>query len=298
MFCKKCGAELGPEEKFCRICGAPVEVAEPVAAPVAEPPVTPVAQPIPVQPPVEPQPQPQVQPQPQPQAQAQTATANQRGNGGVIAIIIAIIASVLVVILGVVLAVVLFTNDGKSSTLPTSTDTVVEEKNDTTTVNKKKTSTYKVRFGDFSAEVPDDMIYEVNDEGLYIMDEDQTWLVMLYVGEGSFAQVKNNKASLKAAFEQDGVTAKPAEIKTYGGREYVTLELVDSGDNCIYAYSKVNAMYISGMLVLDVNGEYNYDALEAMAPVIDSITYETPKTNMENSSKTKLDTGFDLAKEN
>ena len=53
MFCSKCGAQVGDNEKFCKVCGTPVKVQ-------AAPPVTQQA-------PVYQQPAPQPAPQPVPQ---------------------------------------------------------------------------------------------------------------------------------------------------------------------------------------------------------------------------------------
>ena len=47
MFCKKCGAQLNEQAKFCIICGEPVQSEADVIPATQEIPVTPVAQSIP-----------------------------------------------------------------------------------------------------------------------------------------------------------------------------------------------------------------------------------------------------------
>ena len=58
MFCSNCGSKVGDQEKFCKVCGTPVNVQ---AAPVAQPAPAPVLQPAPA-----PAPAAQYVPAPQP----------------------------------------------------------------------------------------------------------------------------------------------------------------------------------------------------------------------------------------
>ena len=63
MFCSNCGSQVGDQEKFCKVCGTPVNVqAAPVAQPAPAP--APAAQYVPAPQPVAPQPAPAVYQQP------------------------------------------------------------------------------------------------------------------------------------------------------------------------------------------------------------------------------------------
>ena len=71
MFCSNCGSQVGDQEKFCKVCGTPVNVqAAPVAQPAPAP--APAAQYVPAPQPVATQPAPAVYQQPV-QAAPQTA---------------------------------------------------------------------------------------------------------------------------------------------------------------------------------------------------------------------------------
>lgn len=69
MFCSNCGSQVGDQEKFCKVCGTPVNVQ---AATVAQPAPAPAAQYVPAPLPVATQPAPAVYQQPV-QAAPQTA---------------------------------------------------------------------------------------------------------------------------------------------------------------------------------------------------------------------------------
>lgn len=157
--------------------------------------------------------------------------------------------------------------------------------NNSNTDTPTTTSTYKVKYNDFTFNVPEDMMYEVADNELMLGDEDGTWVVELMVADGNFNQLKNNKSMLQSYFQQNGFTATPAEVKTLGGTEFVTLEMVRSGVNFVGAYAKLNSMKTAWLVAYNQANDFDYSILQKMASIISSATYSDSSNSIADSPK-------------
>lgn len=141
-------------------------------------------------------------------------------------------------------------------------------------------SSYKVKFSNFTFSIPDNMIYEVETNALYISDQDETWVVQLYIGDGNFSQIKSNSSSLQSYFMQNGIQAKPAEEKVINGNEYVTIELIEDDINMVGAYAKLNSNKFAWLLAYNQDNEIDYSIIEKIAPILTSGVYENSSYNI------------------
>lgn len=159
------------------------------------------------------------------------------------------------------------------------------------------TSTYKVKYANFTFNIPDNMVYQVTDSELMLGDEDETWVAELVISNGSFNKLKSNMGQLQGLFNQNGFDAKPAELKNIGASEFITLEMLNGGINYLSAYTKMNSMKLAWIVYHNAENTVDYDALTKINDIITTATYSEQSTNITGSSKINLDNGtiFNLA---
>ncbi len=159
------------------------------------------------------------------------------------------------------------------------------------------TSTYKVKYANFTFNIPDNMLYQVTDSELMLGDEDETWVAELVISDGSFNKLKSNMGQLQGLFNQNGFDAKPAELKNIGTSEFITLEMLNGGINYLSAYTKMNSMKLAWIVYHNAENTVDYDALTKINDIITTATYSEQSTNITGSSKINLDNGtiFNLA---
>lgn len=159
------------------------------------------------------------------------------------------------------------------------------------------TSTYKVKYANFTFNIPDNMLYQVTDSELMLGDEDETWVAELVISDGSFNKLKSNMGQLQGLFNQNGFDAKPAELKNIGTSEFITLEMLNGGINYLSAYTKMNSMKLAWIVYHNAENTVDYDALTKINDIIATATYSEQSTNITGSSKINLDNGtiFNLA---
>ena len=158
-------------------------------------------------------------------------------------------------------------------------------------------STYKVKYANFTFNIPDNMVYQVTDSELMLGDEDETWVAELVISDGSFNKLKSNMGQLQGLFNQNGFDAKPAELKNIGTSEFITLEMLNGGINYLSAYTKMNSMKLAWIVYHNAENTVDYDALTKINDIITTATYSEQSTNITGSSKINLDNGtiFNLA---
>ncbi len=280
MNCKKCGAPLGETDQFCKNCGATVNVTENdnnqqiVVESLGQ----------------------------QPMNNQQVNYNSQPLNGGNISptksnnnlkyIIVGIVIVVVVFGLVAVLGLKMFNNNYTKNNGYSNNNS----SNNTGITNTSSTSSYKVRFNDFTFSVPDNMIYQQNTNSLLIGDEANTWAAQLEIGEGNYSQLKANKGQMATILQQHGYNCTAATEKTFGGVEFITMEMSTGGTNAIAAFARINSMYFTAITAMSQDNEFNYKILENIAPIISSAELTTVSNSI--SSNTQLDmSGFeDLAK--
>lgn len=223
-----------------------------------------------------------------------------------------LIAGVAGAIVVVVLAVILTTNNIKNSDKNNNAGNNSGNNNgsevnngsgtnnggsNTVVPTPSSTSTYKVKYANFTFNIPDNMLYQVTDSELMLGDEDETWVAELVISDGSFNKLKSNMGQLQGLFNQNGFDAKPAELKNIGISEFITLEMLNGGINYLSAYTKMNSMKLAWIVYHNAENTVDYDALTKINDIITTATYSEQSTNITDSSKINLDNGtiFNLA---
>ncbi len=181
----------------------------------------------------------------------------------------------------------------EEATNNTNSNTTVEQNQNTVA-----SAGYRVSFGGFTFNLPEGMEYEISEDELAIADENATWVAMIGIIDGSFNQIKNNVGEVQALLQQQGMQVdKPAEIKTLGGKEYVTVDMSSAGNNIIGAYAGLNEAKAAWIIIYNSNNSFDYTALSALASVLSSASY-SPMANSiaQNNFNIDLDAISALAK--
>lgn len=222
------------------------------------------------------------------------------------------IAGIAGAIVVVVLAVILTTNNIKNSNKDNNAGNNSGNNNgsevnngsgsnnggsNTVAPTPSSTSTYKVKYADFTFNIPDNMLYQVTDSELMLGDEDETWVVELMISDGNFNKLKSNIGQLQGLFNQNGFDAKPAELKNIGTSEFITMEMLNGGINYLSAYTKMNSMKLAWIVYHNAENTVDYNVLTKINDIIATATYSEQSTNITDSSKINLDNGtiFNLA---
>ena len=294
MNCKKCGSILTANDQFCKGCGTPVSVASVTNPGVNQTLNSSVST-------------------PQNSMNYQTHTTNNAGmgqassqplynnsyntqpnynkipqqkNNNILFIILGVV--IVVAIFAAILIVGMLNNKDKNGNLTENNNPEINQ--------TENSSTYKVILDGFELKIPDNLVFEEDDEGLMIGDEDGTWVAQLIISQGSFAQLKTNKNQLQSLLQQQGMTSSAAQLKTLKNVEFITMEVTSSGQNAIMAMAKANSMYFVAITAFDIDNEFNYTILETVAPIISSISISDKTSNMEIGTNINFDSISELAK--
>lgn len=252
MKCSKCGATVAPEQKFCNMCGSSLENMESNVVNTNQPMNN-------YQTPIQPQYN-QYQPQ-----------LTKKSNNG---LIIAIVAIVAVALIFTVYLLTSNRNEGNNNSNKNSNSSVP-----VTPVS----STTKVKYSGFVFEVPDDYLYEIENNGFVITD-DKTWVANIKVGTGSYDTIKMNKSRLKASVESKGYQATEAVVKDYNGFELVTFEVTSNSVVHIFAYGKASSTKYFAIEAIARTNQADYTILDKIAPILKGATYEGETQSIDSSN--------------
>ena len=154
------------------------------------------------------------------------------------------------------------------------------------------TSTYKVNLQGFKFHIPDDLIYETASDELVIGDSLNTWIVELGIKQGSFQQLKQNKANIRTTLitelAQYGGTVSEPKLETINGVEYLLLECSNNSENAIIAYASLNSMNFVCIAYQNINNDFNRDGLEIVSQIISTSEYTGITSGLESSNDSKL----------
>lgn len=252
MKCSKCGATVAPEQKFCNMCGSSLESVESNIVNNNQPMNN-------YQTPIQPQYN-QYQPQ-----------LTKKSNNG---LIIAIVAIVAVALIFTVYLLTSNRNENNNNSNKNSNSSVP-----VTPVS----STTKVKYSGFVFEVPDDYLYEIENNGFVITD-DKTWAANIKVGTGSYDAIKLNKSQLKTTVESKGYQATEAVVKDYNGFELVTFEVTSNSVVHIFAYGKASSTKYFAIEAIARTNQADYTILDKIAPILKGAIYEGETQSIDSSN--------------
>lgn len=284
MNCKRCGAPLVENDRFCKSCGATVNgisaqnniggsqsafaqynnVQQPMNNGMGGQPVNNYQQPM-------------NNYTNSYNSQPRYNQPTKRNNTNLVLIGVAA-AVVVIVVVAVILKIALGgKTKGKSGIEPEIIVPKVEPKEEP---NEVKNYTFK--FEDFTFKIPTDIVCEAYDGGFILYDEDYTWYTYIVVKEGLYNVALTNAytGNLESSLQQAGVTTGAAVEKNIGGADCIIMEASSYGKNVILAISKANSMNCFVLEVYNCNNEFDYDLLETVLPILSSAEFNDATNNM------------------
>lgn len=302
MNCKKCGFLLTENDQFCKNCGASVN---------AQQEQNNVQQSMSNQPSL--MQQPMSNPQPMNNMQQNYSYSNQNSwqnsynptpnfqqqkpNGNGKYVIIGVVVAVIVV--GIIMAISILGNNNYSGGNSGDNGITNTSNNSTYTggnTNTSNNSTYTVKFKGFIFKVPTNLIYDTGTDALYIGDEAGTWQAAIEVVSGSFNQLQTNKNKLISVYQQAGYSAANVNQKTYGGLDFITIELTYSGQKAILGFTKANSMYMFGASAYNLDNDFDYNLLSDVAKVLSTAEYSGETNNISGFNKVDMGPVNELVK--
>lgn len=265
MNCSKCGAKLGPTDKFCLSCGAPVN------APVQQPAPQPMGNPNPAGYPQTPKP---------------------AGNNTVVAIV-GIIAVTAIVI---ALLFIFLGNDDKKTETKKDNDTPVVDDGNTDTPNVDDEDedegddiaisdpVYTVDIGNFTYSIPTGYRYQYDEE--YVALQNSDYYIEVAAQEGMTFSVVDEAIAQEVIAELGG-TYGSSEAKTVNGRSYYVTRFTYSGIECVYVFDKSAYNYAAVGFGYSLDGTYDAAIVDEIISILEDVKYNT-SSNL-NTTKIELD---------
>ncbi len=148
-----------------------------------------------------------------------------------------------------------------------------------------------IYFKNYSLEIPSNMLYENNKDYLKIIDADENWYFLLESVSGSYSIVKNYKSKLDYSFSSSGYNIENSKFNTYGGKELLVYHLFDTVNNkkITGAYTSLDNSNVWAITGYTKNNVYDDKILEKAVKIINSA-----KTSYVNSIEAS-DDRFSLA---
>lgn len=291
MNCKKCGAILRPNDRFCTKCGAQVQEQNQAISgnEVVQNGNIDFAYGRPTN----------------QQMNYNTQQVNNNSNGGQntnsknsgniikIAIIIVLILAVIGAFVLLFYAISIANKDNKDDGRHEKTTNTIAEN---TTTTKKPESTYTVKLDGFELYIPKNLIYEQetvqdNINVLKISNEDDTWMAEAEIIPVSYQKAKSNRVELKSSIidtykSYDPIVSDP-KIENIDGTEYVIIEAEIEDQKMLFAYGELNP---TNCIAFTIQSEdtFDRDALKELAQIAANSCY------VGNTSNIKVNTNITM----
>lgn len=164
------------------------------------------------------------------------------------------------------------------------TENKTSTNNKTNTVSRKNSKTETITFKGFELEIPDGIICEVENDNLYITNEDGEWIAQIsIIEEATFEELKEDYDMLEKGLKENGITVSNKKTVTYSGVEFISIEA---------NYEDIMDMLISvceadknNSFEIDIYEEYNYEALREIAKILSGAKYTGAASSSNNDDE-------------
>ncbi len=134
--------------------------------------------------------------------------------------------------------------------------------------NSNTTTNNTITFKGYVFQIPSNYRSQTTSSQLQLIGTNNIDVAAINVQSGSFESIKASKETINSYMTNAGYTVKNIRISYYGGVEFVTAEVIQSGRNMILGYAKLNANTIFMVVTGNTNNVLNYNALNDIAPMI------------------------------
>ena len=308
MKCIKCNNELGANDKFCSICGTPVQK---INEGGENQNTYTYDRPSEQQYSYERQNNnlnQQNNSYGQAYERSTTNNINNKKNNNTIKVCVIIIIVLLVLAFLSIIGIKVFKaaekviNESINNNAPTTSDSSNngQGSNDTNVTPVSKTNSYKVTYNGFRLYIPDTLVYQMNNNNktLNIGDAKYTWIAGLEIDQLPFETLKQNKSTLRTSLMQANTNANISEAKleTIGGVEYILLEFNSAGEKEIIGIAELNSMNVAIFELRNENNDFDRENIKNLSSIISTAEYIGESSYIKSSDDLKIK-GIDKALE-
>ena len=153
---------------------------------------------------------------------------------------------------------------------------------DNNSENSTNANTYNVKYDGFSFNIPNYLDYEISEEdGLSIYSDDKGWLIYILIQDGSYDRLKNNVEQAKNSLIADGYIVSKYEYKTYENREFLNFHVSLSGQNFIYSFVKYDSSKLFVLGVFDINNQFDEELFNTISSILATAEYSPSSNSMK-----------------
>ncbi|MCH5167123.1 MAG: hypothetical protein J1F35_04435 [Erysipelotrichales bacterium] len=136
--------------------------------------------------------------------------------------------------------------------------------------------------GSFTYTIPNDYIYDKNDNGVLIYNKDDTFRIYITSEKGSYEDISGAKNSIRESLKENSYTVNSVkEIKSLD-IDFVVFETTTNLVNRMVAFADAGEGYIYYLEIVNINNTFDYEVLEIAADIVKNVTYEEVSTKMES----------------
>ena len=139
--------------------------------------------------------------------------------------------------------------------------------------NVGKVDKYSINFGGYRLEIPQDYIYVVSGNKLYISDSQNTWYAAIQLADMSYSDINTKTDQISNAYQKQGFKISNLEEKEISGRKYYAVEIQGGEKFVLVTYTKADANRIFALTAYNPTYTIDYAILENISSILDSAVY-------------------------
>ncbi|MBQ9318738.1 MAG: zinc ribbon domain-containing protein [Bacilli bacterium] len=157
----------------------------------------------------------------------------------------------------------------------------------------KTTNTYKVNYDGYAFNIPNNLDYEISDDNeLVVYSDADGWAVYIIIKDGSYGQLKINLEQMKSNLASQGYIVTKTETKTFRNKEFLNIYTTYSGEEFVYTCTKLsnNKFFLLG--VFDLSYEFDDSLFNTIASILETVesssSYNSLKIDVPNMKQIKF----------
>lgn len=150
----------------------------------------------------------------------------------------------------------------------------------------KRNVTYDVYYKNYIVSVLNSYIYDTSniEKGFLTFSDDiDNYVLLININEGNYYKLNNDYLKLKPILENQGLIVKNINKKKMYEREYITVNIVNHGEEQILMYTKLDDNNIITLLLVNKNHTYDYTYVKNITPLLKNIKVNSTFEKISNN---------------
>ena len=142
-------------------------------------------------------------------------------------------------------------------------------------------TTYKVKFSEFSIEIPYSYSYKIDNGRLILENSNDDTIIRININNGNFSANQSSLEKTANNIKKSGYTIHNQEIKTINNKDFMIFEVNNSSDG-IVMYTTATPGYIGTIIIYSNSGTgFDHSKLDFVAKIFSTLKYVGATSNME-----------------